>query len=428
MSKISTPKLTSGNNDRRHAWYPYYAGFSTQFVEDCIDELGLAPDALVVDPWNGSGTTTSTLARRGLSGIGFDLNPVMVIVAKARLLGSNVSTSLESLAEEIIGNADDGESIGASEPLSTWFHPKSANYVRAIERSAARALLKKDRYDLCSSNNIDTMSSLAAFYYLALFRAVRGLLHTFRTSNPTWITLPERSCNRRRPSGETVRRVFLARVREMAKAVEDQPLAGEAQSDIQVLMADATRLTAHVTKPVDAFITSPPYCTRIDYAVATRPELAILQLNEDVQVSNLRRALTGGVMIRNDVHPPCTTWGERCLATLEGISSHPSRASSGYYAKQYCQYFGDLATSFHQMRFLSKAGSYCVMVLQDSLYKNIHVDLPEIAVEMAKHARFDFVGSHSFEASHSFRHINSRARFHHDRWDATEKVLKFRAA
>jgi hypothetical protein len=62
------------------------------------------------------------------------------------------------------------------------------------------------------------------------------------------------------------------------------------------------------------------------------------------------------------------------------------------------------------------------------LYKNVHVDLPEIAIEMAQHAGFDYLGSHAFEAAHSLRHINSRARGHRDDWKATEKVLRFRAA
>ena len=40
----------------------------------------------MLDPWNGSGTTTYAAAQLGHSSIWLDLNPVMVIVARARLL------------------------------------------------------------------------------------------------------------------------------------------------------------------------------------------------------------------------------------------------------------------------------------------------------------------------------------------------------
>src|SRR5690606_7221892 len=43
---------------------------------------------------------------------------------------------------------------------------------------------------------------------------------------------------------------------------------------------------------VDAVITSPPYCTRIDYAVATRMELAVLGIDES-RTENLRRLMIG---------------------------------------------------------------------------------------------------------------------------------------
>ncbi|WP_410712175.1 DNA methyltransferase [Bradyrhizobium sp. BEA-2-5] len=40
---------------------------------------------VVLDPWNGSGTTTSVANGAGLTAVGIDINPAMAVVAKARL-------------------------------------------------------------------------------------------------------------------------------------------------------------------------------------------------------------------------------------------------------------------------------------------------------------------------------------------------------
>src|SRR5438128_2141314 len=69
--------------------YRYYAGFSPDFVRDVIVGLSLGPTDLLVDPWNGSGTTTTIAEELGIPSWGGDVNPAMIVIAKARLLGSH---------------------------------------------------------------------------------------------------------------------------------------------------------------------------------------------------------------------------------------------------------------------------------------------------------------------------------------------------
>jgi hypothetical protein len=48
-------------------------------------------------------------------------------------------------------------------------------------------------------------------------------------------------------------------------------------------------------KSVDFILTSPPYCTRIDYAVATMPELALIGYKLNSDFKSLRKQLIGTV-------------------------------------------------------------------------------------------------------------------------------------
>jgi hypothetical protein len=63
----------------------YYAGFSEAFVDYAIKSSSLKEGALILDPWNGSGTTTAVASRKNLSSIGLDINPATLLYAYARL-------------------------------------------------------------------------------------------------------------------------------------------------------------------------------------------------------------------------------------------------------------------------------------------------------------------------------------------------------
>ena len=92
INRISTPK-TSGcsRSTGRSRFYDYYAGYSDSFAHDVIRSLDLCPDSTVLDPWNGSGTTTYAAGCLGLKAVGLDVNPSMTLVAKARMCGTHSS-------------------------------------------------------------------------------------------------------------------------------------------------------------------------------------------------------------------------------------------------------------------------------------------------------------------------------------------------
>src|SRR5688572_11869946 len=111
---ITNPKRTRSQNGRA-AWYPYYAGFSYDFAYTLIESAVLPTEALVLDDWNGSGTTTAAAAALNLHSYGFDLNPVMVVVAKARLLSTREYPSMEPLCTEAIQKAKADSTVSNEE-------------------------------------------------------------------------------------------------------------------------------------------------------------------------------------------------------------------------------------------------------------------------------------------------------------------------
>jgi DNA modification methylase len=90
---IISPKRTSKSENLWEGFFPYYAGFPEAFASSILRTSGLSSESTVLDPWNGSGTTTYAASKLGIPTIGFDINPVMVVVGRARLLAAQIASS-----------------------------------------------------------------------------------------------------------------------------------------------------------------------------------------------------------------------------------------------------------------------------------------------------------------------------------------------
>jgi len=67
IMKFVNPKIAPGI-DPVDNWYRYYAGYSATFVEHAIAQV--APKASsILDPWNGTGTTTVVAANSHITGL-----------------------------------------------------------------------------------------------------------------------------------------------------------------------------------------------------------------------------------------------------------------------------------------------------------------------------------------------------------------------
>jgi hypothetical protein len=129
-TNIRNPKRGAESRVGRASWYAYYAGFSTTFVQDAIQYAAPRTGACLLDPWNGSGTTTEIAASLGFNALGFDLNPAMVIVAKARLVDHTVQASLGSILDDILDKAKRTDHADPDDPLAIWFTLGSASAFR----------------------------------------------------------------------------------------------------------------------------------------------------------------------------------------------------------------------------------------------------------------------------------------------------------
>ncbi len=422
---IESPKRTNHPQTGWDGFFPYYAGYPEGFARAVLKSAALPHDAVVLDPWNGSGTTTFSASRLGLTSRGFDLNPVMIVIARARLLPSSEADSLEPFARDTVkGVRADLRLLRPGDPLLWWFEPTTAALIRGLERRIRRQLVG-GRTLTPGGVRLDHISGIAATFYVALFSICRQLAAPFRGSNPTWLRRPKPGEKLISADRDGLLSAFTANVLSMAGALagsDSEPQIEHASAGL--LLADTTTTTLKEAS-VDMVLTSPPYCTRIDYSAATRIELAAMYPLIDMGMEDLGRQMIGSTRVPGREIAEDESWGDTCLRFVAALKAHPSKASSGYYYKTHLDYFDKMARSISNVAKGLKHGGAVVLVIQDSYYKDIHNDLPGITTEMADEAGLRLRRRKDFEFKRSMAGINPHSRTYRRAAGAVEAVLCF---
>ncbi|MGH9718044.1 MAG: DNA methyltransferase [Candidatus Acidiferrales bacterium] len=420
----SNPKLR-GRENAQSSLYPFYAGFSEDFARSALSSAELEAGDWVLDPWNGSGTTVSAAASLGVSSRGYDLNPVMVVVAKARCADAPDRSSIRSLSSEILRLAKKGDPGNSHDPLSAWLYPESVATLRGIEAGVQRLLVGRPEYASLRTLGVDGLSGVAAFFYVALFRTLRHVLRPFFCSNPTWIKRPRSGQSRLRPGAEGLYELYRFQLATMLDRLPAE-CSRSARAKKHIAVASSENLPLR-SGSVSCVLTSPPYCTRIDYAVATSPELAVLGFELDSEFDGLRRQLIGTPTVPPGNPEPASDLGKSCLKFLDSLLRHGSKASSTYYYKNHVQYFLSIRASLVEIRRVLKPSGWCVIVVQDSYYKDIHNDLPVILGDMALAHGFRLIEKTDFHLSRTLAGINPGSKGYRRSFSATETVLSLRS-
>ncbi|MEI3612493.1 DUF262 domain-containing protein [Pseudogracilibacillus sp. SO30301A] len=194
---------------------------------------------------------------------------------------------------------------------------------------------------------------------------------------------------------------------------------------ISLGLSNSTNLIVE-DESVDAVITSPPYCTRIDYAVLTSLELALLGINDD-DLATLRRTLIGSPLTHPTEPEINVDWRNLCLTTINRIKRHESKASDTYYLRTYLQYFDGLYKSLIEIDRVLTSNGKCVIVVQDSYYKDIHINinLAEIVSEMATSLNWKHTKQLSYTSKQSMSWINTNSKKYRNITKDKETVLFF---
>jgi len=141
------PSFAKNKNLPLHRWVPWVAGFSADFVQDCIHNYlpNANRDSWVLDPFAGVGTTLVEAYLGGLNVVGFEINPYAALATKLKLHVMEISVlqmrrEIEKF-ERFMERAERG--ILRREPTSvppTGFKGRTQLFSPKVERKVLYAL------------------------------------------------------------------------------------------------------------------------------------------------------------------------------------------------------------------------------------------------------------------------------------------------
>ncbi|MCU4416238.1 site-specific DNA-methyltransferase [Acinetobacter bereziniae] len=378
-AKLNSYEQVEGTN-----LYPYYAGFSYKFVKYILNDISDS-NITVLDPWAGTGITNIIANSLGLQSLGIDINPVMTIISKASLVSE---TDLQEISDDFLLHVNYDDVIESEDPLKQWFSEQTSKTLRNIQKFITSSYsIYKDEFNY--------YSEVTCFYLLVLFAITKkSVKQKFSSSNPTWIKVAKAEDEKITLSKDEI--IDLLK-NELLNCMNKQRKNAHFVSSTKTNFYTASSLALPIPdNTIDFVLTSPPYCTRIDYAVSMKPELAILNFRTNQEFRKLRRNIIGTTTVEKKIVEPQQNWGESCLDFLDNVKKHESRASSTYYYKNHTQYFNCMYHSLVEIYRVMKSGGKFILVVQNSYYKEFLNDIAKYLTEMSLNIGFKLVEQRDF--------------------------------
>lgn len=229
--------------------HPFAARMAPEIAFEALK--GLKKNSTVLDPMVGSGTVLRTVSEHGYNGIGFDIDPLAVLMSKAWTTPFNPE-KIKSKAEELIDEVNSlnlnsiylpwiDDDPATKTFINFWFGKKQANSLRKLS--------------FAISNHKGAYNDLlkVAFSRLIITKT-KGASLAADVSH----SRPHRVYEK---NDFDVLTSFASSCDALAKIFEKQKPKGK----INVQLGDARNLKEVSDKSISAIITSPPYLNALDY-------------------------------------------------------------------------------------------------------------------------------------------------------------------
>ncbi len=345
-------------------WFYYKEGYSGELVRNLLNELNIAKDSRVLDPFCGTGNTLLACRQTGYNAIGFDILPLGVFVSNTKLQGDY---DLDLLYEKI------GEitKLKFGETTLKWPDPGFIDVRNAFSRYARKDLLFfKERIMEIEDGKIRN------FILLALLSIVIPSSNVKRDGGVLKIV--------RKKHLPPVRYLLKNKLRRMYKDLKrSKPFPEGIVAEAR--LGDARSLPLE-PESIDACITSPPYLNWVDYTKIYGLELALLTDSEEIK--ELRRK-----SIRSHVGAEHGRNIKLKSNMIEEVLYKISDKSSPAKQPQVVEgYFMDMHMSMESIYRSLREGGKAALVVGNTCLPGITIDTDLILAELAEDIGFEVRG------------------------------------
>lgn len=363
-----------------HRWVPWIAGFSAQFVDDCLAKYmprnGGSP--AVLDPFAGVGTTLLQAYLHGCKVVGFEINPYAALAARTKLEAAQLSVSefqrhIGAFERFMAARCPD-DCKPASEPRSKppeGFSGRTELFSPCVER---RMLFVLDFIGRIENQAIKNL------FLLALGSVMVSMSnYSYEPSLTRRVAVDKANIPDARVASVLSSKLHLMLddtrwLREQMRSVGGLPDADVRSASILTALRISRK-----REFVDLVVTSPPYLNNYHYPRNTRPQLHWLGLGSGRGYKSAREDESFGKFWQTvrDLPPVKLTFRLPALSQVaEAIASR--NAERGAYggpgwANYVSTYFNDTHRFCSVLAALLRPKAAAVIVLGNSIIQGVEV-------------------------------------------------------
>lgn len=351
----------------RHRWYPIKEAFSPRLVDAALESV--KGDGLVIDPFCGSGTVPLTVACRGRSAVGIEVNPFLAFVSGVKLSGAKPAT-IRRYFDQIAKAARRGRR-SALETFSTFSCSGQANKW-LFNRDVLRA------FEGGWQESTSLPDSSRAVFQLCLIRAAMDVCNAFRDGK---CLRYHKDWKKRGYTATDFLGAFEARLTE---TLED--LSSSVLGHAEIINADSRlAISRFAATGFSLCITSPPYLNSLDYSDVYRPELFLGKfVKSNVELQDVRkRTLRSHVQV-DWVRPGVSNFGEIYRATIDRVTLERDMLWSPRITLMVQAYFEDMMQILFLLRRTANTDARTWIVVSTSAYGGIEIPVDYIIAQIAE--------------------------------------------
>ncbi len=354
-----------------HRWYFIKEAFSPLLVEKAIQESGLAKTAIILDPFCGSGTVPLVAQTAGFSSLGFEVNPFLAFLSKAKLSRCEISEFLSS-SNWIFPYCERG-AISNLEGFST-FSPNGKIEKWLFNLDVLRAFTGGWN---ATKNLSDSSKSILQ---IALLGAVMDCCNASRDGKALRYKNDWSKINYKKDD------FLYALTRRLSFIREDLELQSEKNlGESRIILGDCRKKIKQEFGNFDFCVTSPPYLNSFDYTDIYRPELFLGEFvikQNDLKLLRFE-TLRSHVQCKW-VKPKMHNFGSRYHDTMKSLSEVESFLWNKNIPFMIQAYFEDMKLLLSNMRKKANPGSKLWLVVSTSAYAGVEIPVDLIIADIGQ--------------------------------------------
>jgi DNA modification methylase len=343
-----------------HGYHRYPAKFIPQIVSRLAQKYTKEGD-LIVDPFGGCGTTLVESKIMGRQSIGVDINPVAVLITKAKITPidtQKVEENFNILKTKLENYSEKTEvQVMEHERIDYWFKPEEKRKLSFIFSEISKL---KDQ-------------DIRDFFYCGFSNILKNCSIWLQKSNK-----PTRDL-KKKPSDPipTFYKQVKMMMRGNARFYEISKEKRYLDIPSQVCCTDARKIPTK-NNSADLIVTSPPYVTSYEYA--DLHQLTALWFEYTKDLSDFRKRFIG------------TSYHNKKSLTLNSKIAENIRENllktDKKTAEEVSNYFSEMNQVFLEMkRILKKGGKTCIVIGNTSL-KGVEILNAEVFAEQLQNLGF----------------------------------------